>query len=305
MKLYGVICMKIGVLMGGISSEREISLLSGKEILNNIDRNKYEVLPIIIDSKEEVIEKVKDVDFVFIALHGTFGEDGIVQGVLESMSIPYSGCNVLTSALCMNKNQVKRILKSEEIIVAPGFIINDIDKLPIETIEELGYPMVVKPNNGGSSIGTFIVDNKEELRDKISEVLKYDNEILVEEYLKGDEYTICMLNGEVLPIISIRARNEFFDYSSKYEDGGAKETIASLPHELELKMKEIAKKCWNIFNCRAYVRIDIIVREGVPYVLELNTLPGMTKNSLFPKSAKGANMKYSELLDKIIQYSLA
>lgn len=297
--------MKIGVLMGGISSERKISILSGKEILNNLDKNKYEVLPIVINSKEEIIEKVKGVDFVFIALHGAFGEDGIVQGVLESISMPYSGCNVLTSALCMNKNQTKRILKSEDIIVPPGIIVNDINQLPMKIIEELGYPMVVKPNNGGSSIGTFLVNNKEELKDRILEVLQYDNEILIEKYLRGPEYTIPMLNGEILPIISIKAKNEFFDYNSKYEDDGAEEIVASLPYELEKKMKQIAEQCWHIFNCKAYVRIDIIVSEGVPYVLELNTLPGMTKNSLFPKSAKGANMKYSELLDKIIEHSLA
>lgn len=297
--------MKIGVLMGGVSSERKISILSGKEILNNIDKSKYEVLPIVINSKEEIIEKVKEVDFVFIALHGTFGEDGIVQGVLESISMPYSGCNVLTSALCMNKNQTKRILKSEDITVAPGIIVNDINQLPMKAIEGLGYPMVVKPNNGGSSIGTFLVNNKKELKDGILKVLQYDNDILIEKYLRGNEYTIPMLNGEILPIIAIKARNELFDYNSKYEDDGAEEIIASLPYELEKKMKEIAKQCWHIFNCKAYVRIDIIVSEGVPYVLELNTLPGMTKNSLFPKSAEGANMKYSELLDKIIEYSLA
>lgn len=297
--------MKIGVLMGGVSSERKISILSGKEILNNLDKSKYEVLPIVINSKEEIIEKVKGIDFVFIALHGAFGEDGIVQGVLESISMPYSGCNVLTSALCMNKNQTKRILKSEDITVPPGIIVNDINQLPMKIIEDFGYPMVVKPNNGGSSIGTFLVNNKKELKGGILKVLQYDNEILIEKYLRGNEYTIPMLNGEILPIIAIKARNELFDYNSKYEDDGAEEIIASLPYELEKKMKEIAKQCWHIFNCKAYVRIDIIVSEGVPYVLELNTLPGMTKNSLFPKSAEGANMKYSELLDKIIEYSLA
>lgn len=296
--------MKIGVLMGGVSSERKISILSGKEILNNLDKSKYEVLPIVINSKEEIIENVKGVDFVFIALHGAFGEDGIVQGVLESISMPYSGCNVLTSALCMNKNQTKRILKSEDIIVPPGIIVNDINQLPMKNVEYFGYPMVVKPNNGGSSIGTFLVNNKEELKNGILKVLQYDNEILIEKYLRGNEYTIPMLNGEILPIIAIKARNELFDYNSKYEDDGAEEIIASLPYELEKKMKQIAKQCWHIFNCKAYVRIDIIVSEGVPYVLELNTLPGMTKNSLFPKSAEGANMKYSELLDKIIEYSL-
>jgi len=164
--------------------------------------------------------------------------------------------------------------------------------------------MVVKPNAGGSSIGVSIVRNKEELQKSILEALKYSTEILVEEYLEGEEYTIPVLNGEVFPILLIKSDTEFFDYVSKYADDGATEELVTLPKELQTEFEEIGKRCWDIFNCKAYVRIDIIVSKGLPYVLEINTLPGMTKNSLFPKSAKGANMEYSELLDKIIEYSL-
>lgn len=297
--------MKVGVLMGGISSEREVSLKSGEGIIKNLDKNKYEVFPIIINSKKEVIEKVQGLDFVFLALHGEFGEDGSIQALLESIGMNYSGCGVLTSALCMDKKQTKRILKSEGIRVAKDIKINLKNKnSSIEDLEALGYPMVVKPNAGGSSIGVSIVRNKEELQKSILEALKYSTEILVEEYLEGEEYTIPVLNGEIFPILLIKSDTEFFDYVSKYADDGATEELVTLPKELQTEFEEIGKRCWDIFNCKAYVRIDIIVSKGLPYVLEINTLPGMTKNSLFPKSAKGANMKYSELLDKIIEYSL-
>ena len=295
--------MKIGVLMGGVSSEREVSLLSGEEITKYMDKEKYEVFPIVIDSKEEVLEKVRGLDFVFLALHGAFGEDGSIQALLESISMPYSGCGVLTSALCMSKKQSKRILKAEGITTPPGFIAYANKELPIELIETLGYPVVVKPNNGGSSVGTFIASNRKILMKSIEKAFEYDEQLLIEKYLKGEEYTISVLNGQVLPILQIRAKGEFFDYSSKYEDGGAEEVAAKLPKALEEEMNKIAKACWEIFDCRAYVRIDIIVHEGIPYVLELNTLPGMTKNSLFPRSASFAGMEYRALLDNIIKAS--
>ncbi|MDT8718405.1 D-alanine--D-alanine ligase [Clostridium sp. 19966] len=297
--------MKVGVLMGGISSEREISLLSGQEIVENLDKSKYEVYPIVINSKKEVMEKVEGMDFAFLAFHGAFGEDGSVQALLESVGMPYSGCGVLTSALCMDKKQAKRVMRGEGINVAPEVIVYKGESFPEKELKALGYPVVVKPNNGGSSIGTFLATDEKEVKTSIQEALKYDDQVLVEKYLPGEEYTVPILNGEVLPILSIKASGKFFDYKSKYSDGGAEEIIAELPKDLEEKMRVIGEKCWRVFGCKAYVRVDIIVNEGTPYVLELNTLPGMTKHSLFPKSARGVNISYSELLDKIIQYSLS
>ncbi|MFL0250454.1 D-alanine--D-alanine ligase [Clostridium neuense] len=296
--------MKIGVLMGGISSEREISILSGKEIVKNLDKNKYEVYPIIINSKDEVIEKVKGIDFALLAFHGAFGEDGTIQALLNSISMPYSGCNMLTSAICMDKKQTKRILKAENINTAPFYVIYKNKKVDFEKIELLQYPMFVKPNNGGSSIGISMASNKQELEQNIKEAFKYDDEVIVEKYIAGNEYTVCMLNGEILPILSIKSKGNFFDYKCKYTEGESEEILAKIPNELENKIKDVSKCCWQIFDCKAYVRVDIIVSNGMPYVLELNTLPGMTTNSLFPKSAALAGMKYSVLLDKIIEYSL-
>lgn len=290
--------------MGGVSSEREVSLLSGEQIVQHLNRDKYEVFPIVIDSMGEIIDKVKGMDFVFLALHGEFGEDGYVQAILESISMPYSGCNLLTSALCMNKKQAKRIMRAEGIAVAEDFSLVRDQAIDVTDIDRLGYPMVVKPNNGGSSIGITIAGNRLELNKAVGEALKYNNEVLVEEYLDGHEYTVPVLDGEVLPILSIVPHGEFYDYKSKIVDSEADKTVAKLFIDLEEEIKEISEKCWRIFDCKAYMRVDIIVSKNKPYVLEINTLPGMTKSSLLPKSAKAANIDYSELLDRIIQYSL-
>lgn len=163
--------MKVGVLMGGISFERNVSLLSGEEMINNLNKDKYEVVPIIIDSKNEIINKVQDLDFALLALHGEFGEDGTLQSILESLKIPYSGSNSLTSALCMNKKQSKRILKAEGIPIANGISIYKREDVNLKEIEQLKYPMIVKPNTGGSSIGISLVYSREELKKLYLKVL--------------------------------------------------------------------------------------------------------------------------------------
>lgn len=296
--------MKIGVLMGGLSSEREVSLLSGQEIVKNLDKNKYEVFSIVIDSIEDIVNKVKGMDFIFLALHGAFGEDGYIQGILESINIPYSGCNLLTSAICMNKKQAKRIMRAEGIAVADDFSLTRGQEIDVNEIDRLGYPMIVKPNNGGSSIGVAIARNRYELNKAIGEAFMYNNEILVEEFLEGSEYTVPVLNGEALPIVSIVPKGDFFDYNSKYVNVDENEVVAKLFIDLQDEIKKISEKCWDIFDCIAYMNVDIIVSKNKPYVIEINTLPGMTKNSLLPKSARAAKINYSDLLDKIIEYSL-
>lgn len=297
--------MKIGVIMGGISSEREISLKSGEQVIKNLNKDKYEVLPIIIDSKSEVIEKVKGIDFAFIALHGRFGEDGTIQGVLETMGIPYSGCGVLCSAVCMNKALTKTIVKAKGIDTAPWTVVKSVEEIDYEKINEIGYPVFIKPNNGGSSVATFFIKEEKDVEEAIRTGLKYDNEIIIEKYIKGEEITSFVLNGQVFPTVSIKAnKGEFFDYKSKYDDNGASETVTFLEEALQNKVNVISKEIWNTLGCKSYVRIDMIISNRVPYVLEVNTLPGMTKASLIPKSAQSVGLSFSELLDKIIEYSL-
>ncbi|MBX4261688.1 D-alanine--D-alanine ligase [Clostridium estertheticum] len=296
--------MQIGVIMGGISQEREISLLTGTEIMKNLNRDKYEVIPLSINTRFQLIDMVKSLQFVFIALHGNFGEDGIVQSILETLGISYSGSGVLSSALCMNKNISKKIFISENIMTPEWIMVKYEDEMNYNDAQILGYPLVVKPNSGGSSIATFIVNTKDELKESLIDVLKYDNEAMVEKYIKGDEITCCILNGKILPIISIKPKSEFFNYKNKYDQNGAEEKIIQLPQDIKEKVELIATKCWKIFNLEVYARVDMIIKAKEIYVLEINTLPGMTKNSLFPKSAAAFGLSYTELLDKIIQYSL-
>ena len=298
--------MKVGVIMGGVSSEREISLRSGKEVLKNLNSDNYEeIIPIVINSKSEVIEKVKGIDFAFIALHGKFGEDGTIQGLLESLEIPYSGCGVLTSAVCMNKGLTKRIIQSVGIKTAPWITVKSVEEINYDKIREFDYPVFIKPNNGGSSVATFCVKYERDVEESVREGLKYDNEIIIEEYINGEEITSFVLNGEVFPTVSIKSKKgEFFDYASKYDENGAEEEIVLLEENLQEKINNISKKVWDILGCNSYARIDMIVSDGVPYLLEVNTLPGMTKQSLIPKSAKVRGLEFSELLDKIIECSL-
>lgn len=296
--------MNIGVIMGGISSEREISLKTGKEIVANLNNEKHNVIGIVIDKKEDIFEKLKDIDFAFIALHGKFGEDGTVQSVLQTLNIPYSGCDVLSSAICMDKDMTKKVIKAADINTARWVMVKDLENLKEEAIEQLGYPVVVKPNNGGSSVATNLVSSREGLKAAIIEALKYDKEVMVEEYIKGDEITCCILDGRMLPVIAIKPKSSFFDFASKYNDGGAEEVIVELEPALHEKVEKMALQCWEALKCSVYSRVDMLIRDGVPFMLEVNTLPGMTKNSLFPKSAAAANITFSELLENIIEHSL-
>ena len=296
--------MKVGVLMGGISSERDISLKSGQTVIDHIDKNKYEVVPIVIDSKEDVINKVKGIDFALLALHGKFGEDGTVQAVLETLGIPYSGCNALSSALCMDKDMTKKILTAANIRNAEWMMVTSTEEIDYDKLETIGYPFVVKPNSGGSSVATNLIDKKEEIKDAVVEALKWDREVMIEKYIPGDEITCPVLNGKMLPVLAIKPKAGFFDFTSKYEDGGADEFIVELDPKLHKEVERMALATYKELKCSVYARVDMIVSNGKPYLLEVNTLPGMTPNSLFPKSARGVNIDLPKLLDLIIEYSM-
>ncbi|NLC65751.1 MAG: D-alanine--D-alanine ligase [Clostridium sp.] len=297
--------MKIGVIMGGISTEREVSLSSGKEIMDNIDRSKYEVKQVIIDKKDDIIEKTKDIDFALLALHGKYGEDGNVQAILESLDIPYSGCDMLSSAISMNKDISKAVLKSRDIRTAPWIIYGVGDEVLEKDIKSLGYPVVSKPNSGGSSVATYICSNFEEVKDAVKDGLNYDNEVMVEKFIGGDEVTVPILDGEVLPTLIIKPQmGGFFDYESKYQAGGATEEIIVFEENLQSEIDKLALDTYNALKCSVYSRVDLIIKDKVPYVLEINTLPGMTKTSLFPKSASHVGISFSGLIDRIIEVSL-
>lgn len=297
--------MKVGIIMGGISSEKEVSLKSGEEVLKHINKTKYEAIPIVLHSKKEAIDKLSGIDFAFLALHGRFGEDGTIQALLETLDIPYSGCHVLTSALCMNKHLTKKLLASENITTPKGILIKASEPLNSSIASTLNYPLIVKPNTGGSSIGTCKVENKTDLLSAIDEAFKYDEELLIEEYISGEEITSFVLDGEVFPTVCIKPRfGQFFDYNSKYTINGALEEIALLPSILQDKVTQIAEKIWALFSCKSYCRIDFIIKNETIYVLEINTLPGLTETSLIPQSAKAKGIDFTTLIDAIIRTSM-
>lgn len=297
--------MKVGVIMGGISSEREISLKSGKSIIENIDKNKYEVIPVVIDEKVDIINKVKDLDFALLALHGKFGEDGTVQSVLQTLDIPYSGCGPLTSALCMDKDLTKTVLEANGIRTARWLNVKSVEEIDYEAIENIGYPVFIKPTNGGSSVATFKIYDKEKVQEAVEEGLKWDTEVMIEEFIEGNEITCPVFDNKLFPVIAIKPKSDFFDYTQKYSENGADEVLVELEEDLYKEVKEMALKTYKVLKCEVYSRIDMIVNKGgTPYILEVNTLPGMTAASLFPKSAKGEGYSFSEFLDLIIETSL-
>ena len=297
--------MKVGVIMGGISSEREISLKSGNSVVENIDKNKYEVIPIVIDKKEDIINKVKGIDFALLALHGQFGEDGTVQAVLQTLEIPYSGCGPLSSAACMDKDMTKSLLQAAGIRTAPWINLRSEDEINYEDIKELGYPVVVKPTHGGSSVATFIIKEEKEIENAVKEAFKWDNEVMIEKFIKGDEITCPVMGREMFPVVAIKPHAEFFDYTAKYADGGSDEFVIELEESLHKEVEKMALDTYRALKCSVYARIDMIITEGgIPYILEVNTLPGMTKASLFPKSAAGKGIDFSGLIDLIIENSL-
>lgn len=297
--------MKIGVIMGGISSEREVSLNSGKSIMENIDKSKYEVVEIVIDKKDDIINKVSGIDFALLALHGKFGEDGTVQSVLQTLEIPYSGCGPLSSALCMDKDLTKRVLKAHGIRTAKWLNVSSVEEINYKEIENMGYPVFIKPTNGGSSVATFKITKKEDVEEAVVEGLKWDREVMIEEFVKGDEITCPVFKDEMFPVIAIKPKADFFDYTQKYSGNGADEFVIELEANLHNEVERMALDTYKVLKCAVYSRIDMIITEDrVPYILEINTLPGMTATSLFPQSAAARGINFKEFIDMIIENSM-
>lgn len=296
--------MRVGVIMGGVSSEKQVSIMTGEEMIVHLDKNKYEIVPILLENKEGLVEKVKDLDIALLALHGKFGEDGTIQGALETMGVPYTGSSILSSSLCMDKNISKKIIRFEGVQTPDWIHLTNMEELKMDELDKMGYPLVVKPNSGGSSVGVKIVYDKETLKPAIEEVFKWDSEVIIEKLITGEEITCSVLDGKLLPVISIRHKGEFFDYTSKYNDVATIEEVVQLPPETQTRVSLAAMTCYKSLKCSVYARIDMMIKDGIPYVMEVNTLPGMTKNSLLPKSAQGAGIPYHKLLDLIIEHSL-
>ena len=296
--------MNIAVLMGGSSPEREISLKSGFAIIEALkDRvsNVFSVDPI----KPDWISKLSRVDFVFIALHGSFGEDGRVQGMLELKKIPYSGTGVLGSALGMDKLRAKQLWKGIGISTPEFYQIDkktDFKKI----IDTLG-PVFVKPISEGSSIGMFVAKTEADLSRATTKASELGSGVIAEQLIEGSEYTVSILGREPLPVIQIETNNSFYDYDAKYISG---ETIYHCPTDLSNRdletIKALSMRAFKSLGCEVWGRVDLMRDDnGDFFVLEVNTVPGMTANSLVPKSASAANMSMQDLVLRIISLSLA
>ena len=299
---------KIAVLLGGTSAEREVSLNSGTAVLNALRKQGYDAHP--IDPKTFPVATLKEQGFdrVFNILHGRGGEDGTMQGLLEQIGIPYTGCGVMASALTMDKMRTKMLWKAFGLPVAEMEIVtveNRANLNPEVVVKKLGLPLMVKPSLEGSSVGLTKVKTMDELESAVDFALKFDRTVLIEEWLAGDELTVPVLDGEVLPSIKIVPEGEFYDYDAKYiSDNTQYFCPAGLSDAREQELRRLVKQAYDVVGCRGWSRIDVMAdAEGKFRLVEVNTNPGMTSHSLFPKSAATVGYSFEQLVEKILELS--
>jgi D-alanine-D-alanine ligase len=300
--------LRVALIAGGMSGEREVSMKSGDAVERALDPKKYEVRR--YDPREDLGLLLKDsgnIDLALILLHGRYGEDGSMQGLLDLLGIPYVGSGVLGSALAMNKKIAKRVFRTEGLLVADEVLLYKGEAYSSDRIlERLGASTVVKPASEGSSIGVTICHSKEELLKGIDTAFHHDREILVERFLNGKEITCCVLGNkslEALPVIEIvpNPQYTFFDYQAKYTPGATSEICpARISRAQTQEVQSCAMRAHRALQCMDWSRTDMILNEGKVYVLETNTIPGMTETSLVPLAARTAGMTFSQLVDRLI-----
>ena len=305
---------KVGLLIGGLSKEREISLRTGKAIFEALQKKNYST--VAIDVNRQITDQLQKeaIDVAFIALHGTYGEDGSIQGLLEWLEIPYTGSGVLASALAFDKavlNSLSRdlgFLVPQEMIFDKRFETIDyfISKFHSHSTTPtlLHFPVMVKPSREGSTINATIVHEEKEFKPALEKALQSDCKVLVEEFIKGKEVTVSILNGKALPSIEIAPKSGFYDYQSKYTKGMTEYILpARVSKECDQKMAQISEKLFRAIDCAGVARADFIVqgKEEKPYFLEINTIPGMTETSLVPKAAAHAGIGFGDLCETILE----
>ncbi len=304
--------LRIALLAGGVSAEREVSLNSGRQVLAALDPSRYEVT--CYDPRTDLLRLVEDaprIDAALILLHGPFGEDGTIQGMLDLLGIPYQGSGVLGSAVAMNKIAAKRLYREAGIPVPEDIVLKASDPLDADqVIARLGLPLVVKPVVGGSSVGVSIVRRREDLSAAVSAALAHDREVMLERFIEGLEITGAVIGNEeleALPLIEIVPGRgyAFFDYAAKYTAGATEEICpARIDPALAAEGRRLALAAHRALFCRGYSRTDMILRGREIFVLETNTIPGMTATSLLPRAAAAAGMDFGGLLDRLIELSL-
>jgi len=306
---------KLAVLAGGTSFEREISLHSSKEIVKYLDKEKYEVNIITVPKEKDTLWIKKLTEFspnlVINLLHGGDGENGSVSGLLNCLNIPSLGNGVLSGAVCMNKNICKSVLKMSGVPVCEDIFIKKDDNITDfeEKIKELGFPVIVKPNNGGGSIGISVTKNPEETKYAVENIIKnYRDDVLIEKFISGKEVTVVLVQknntAEVLPVLDIHPNGGFYDYNAKYIDASAKIGFSTLPEFIRKMIEDIAKKVFKTFECRGFCYVDLIVKEEQVYFIEVNTIPGFTKHSIIVRTLQALNVDIGDFLDELIQNEL-
>ena len=295
---------RIAVLMGGLSSEREVSLASGAAVARGLEEAGHEVVR--IDAGRDVDRRVREAapDAAYVALHGRWGEDGTVQGLLEMLGVPYTGSSVLASALAMDKVLSRTVFAAAGIPIAPGAVLGagDPPRLP----DGADFPVVVKPADGGSSVGVAIVRDPGELAAATEAALRHSDRALVESLVAGAEINVAVLDGEVLGSVEIVPNaGEFYDYASKYDEGGSTHHVPPrLPERKVARLERIGLAAYDSLGCRGAARVDLMVPDrGDPAVLEVNTIPGMTDTSLLPEIAAHRGISFPRLVSRIVEGS--
>ncbi len=289
----------VGVLMGGISSEREVSLKSGQACADALKRLGYRVCTLDADAHIAEALRRERVDVAFIALHGRLGEDGAIQGLLSVMRIPHTGSGVLASALGMDKMAARQIFLHHQIPVPPFIAITKGAEIPLLPFD---YPVVVKPNAEGSSIGVTLVQTPDALPAAVASAFSCGPKILIEKYIAGREVQVGILNDCALGVIEIRPKPAFYDYNAKYVAGMSEHLFpAPLPDPVYRAMMDVGLRTHRALECRGATRVDLRLSDDMqPYVLEINTLPGMTETSLLPEMARGAGLDFETLVEQIL-----
>lgn len=295
---------RVGVLLGGTSSEREVSLRSGEAMFQALKSRGHDVVKIYVDGDVDRVLRQTPIDVAVIALHGTYGEDGCVQGLLELLGIPYTGSGVLASALAMDKLKAKELFRLYNVPTPPYYAL-EVEQ--IGALEEIhgsfGFPAFVKPRRSGSSVGAGIARDPAELRARVEEASRFDRSILVERFVAGKEVHVGILDGRALGAIEIVPSAGFYDYKSKYQAGQSQyhfpARLSPTRYKGVLNIAERAARCLGVTGA---ARVDLLVTEGEnEYVLEVNTLPGMTETSLLPKIAAGAGYEFGDLCEAILK----
>ena len=293
---------RVAVLMGGNSSEREVSLKSGAAVLDGLHKAGVDAVP--FDPAEEEIGELQKFDRAFIVLHGKGGEDGVIQGVLESLHIPYTGSGVLASALAMDKLKTKQLWMGIGLPTPPFVVLHSVGDLS-GVADKLGFPLMIKPVCEGSSIGMAKVNSADELQAAWEKAGDFSGDVIAEKWVEGEEYTVAILGNEPLPVIRLRTPHGFYDYDAKYS---AEDTEylspCGLDESMEKSLQAVALKAFDSLGCEGWGRVDIMVdRHGEPWLLEVNTVPGMTDHSLVPMAAREAGMTFSMLVGRILEMS--